>query len=287
MNNTLVNGMALLEVLAHSDRALGVSELAARVDLGKSNAHRLLQTLTELGYVRRDAATGTYAAAIRLWELGTAMIDHLDLRQLALPAMEALLARTRESVHLSVLDGDEVVYLHKLESPEPVRAYSKIGGRAPARCVATGKALLAALPEASLRALADGLHPHTPKSIVDPDAFVLEMIGIRNRGYAVNTGEWQDTVCGVAAPIHDPSGSVIAAIGVSGPAERMRTARFKGLGVEVVAAAAEVEQALSDGPSPSMPPVDPCAIGSTMTRFQPMPRLGLSPYQQKQERTPE
>ncbi|MCF3629946.1 IclR family transcriptional regulator [Thalassospiraceae bacterium LMO-SO8] len=281
MNNTLVNGMALLEVLAHSDRALGVSELAARVDLGKSNAHRLLQTLTELGYVRRDAATGTYAAAIRLWELGTAMLGHLDLRQLALPAMEALLARTRESVHLSVLDGDEVVYLHKLESPEPVRAYSAIGGRAPARCVATGKAMLAALNEAALGALAENLHAHTPKSITDATAFLQEMAGIRTRGYAVNAGEWQETVCGVAAPIHDPAGGVIAAIGVSGPAERLRPGRFKALGVEVTEAAGAVERALAGGAAP-LTPFNPCAVGAATS--SPLPASGRPPPQQQEEK---
>jgi len=285
VNNTLVNGMALLEVLARSDRALGVSELAARVNLGKSNAHRLLQTLTELGYVHRDAATGTYRAAIRLWELGTAMLAHIDLRPLALPAMEMLLARTRESVHLSMLDGDEVVYLHKLESPEPVRAYSAIGGRAPACCVATGKAMVAALDPAAQRTLAAGLRAFTPKSIVDAGAFLREMADIRARGYAVNAGEWQDTVCGVAAPIHDPAGGVIAAIGVSGPAERLRPARFKDLGADVTAAAAAVERALAGGVPPQIP-ADPCAIGASPPRQRPAP-ISPSPRLQDRPRTSE
>lgn len=274
MNNTLVNGLALLEVLARSDRALGVSELAARVDVGKSNAHRLLQSLTELGYVQRDAATGTYRAAIRLWELGAAMLAHLDLRRTALPAMEALLHRTRETVHLSVLDGDEVVYLHKLESPEPVRAYSTIGGRAPAGCVATGKAMLAFAGAARLEALSATLPRHTARTICDADAFLQEMAGIRARGYAVNTGEWRDSVCGAAAPIRDPSGTVIAAIGVSGPAERLRPARFKALGQDVIAAAAAVERALAGADAPAPPVVpDPCAIGSTLASptFRPAP----------------
>jgi DNA-binding IclR family transcriptional regulator len=285
VNNTLVNGMALLEVLAHSERALGVSELAARIDVGKSNAHRLLQTLTELGYVQRDAATGTYRAAIRLWELGTAMLSHMDIRQLAVPAMETLLAETRETVHLSVLDGEEVVYLHKLESLEPVRAYSKIGGRAPACCVATGKAMLAAMSADRLSVLAGGLKSHTPKSIVDGAAFLQEMAGIRSRGYAVNTGEWQETVCGVAAAIHDPSGRVIAAIGVSGPAERLRAARFKTLGPVVMAAARSVERALA-GDTPPLAPPDPCAIGSSGPTFRPAPRPNETLHAEKQ-RTPE
>ena len=81
MNNTLIKGLGLLEVLAHADRPLGVTELAHRIGIGKSNVHRLLQALVELGYVRRDGDAGSYAASIRLWELGSAVLANLDLKR--------------------------------------------------------------------------------------------------------------------------------------------------------------------------------------------------------------
>ena len=165
MNNTLVKGIGLLEVLARADRAMGVTELATSLGIGKSNAHRLLQALVELGYVRREGTEGTYAATIRLWELGSAVLGKLDLNRAAQPWMEWLLDRTRETVHLSVLDGDEVVYVHKLDSPEPIRAYTSIGGRAPAHCVATGKAMLAWAGEPALAALSTRLRAHSPRTI--------------------------------------------------------------------------------------------------------------------------
>ncbi|MGE4373018.1 MAG: IclR family transcriptional regulator [Xanthobacter sp.] len=245
MNNTLVKGMAVLEALAHSNRALGVSELAVQLEIGKSNAHRLLQALTELGYVQRNGDAGTYQASIRLWELGVAMFSNLDLPALATPAMERLLLRCQETVHLSMLDNDEVVYLHKIDSPQPVRAYSQTGGRAPAYCVATGKAMLSALSDARLNDLSLRLQPHSPKSIVAPEAFLREMARIRDQGFAENRGEYRETVCGVAAVIRDPSGKVMAAIGISGPSERVKPSRFKTLGREVMSAAAEVEQAIA------------------------------------------
>ena len=252
MNNTLVKGMALLEVLAHSSRPLGVSELAARVEIGKSNTHRLLQALTELGYVRRSAEPGTYEASIRLWELGTAMFSNIDLPALATPAMEGLLLRSRETVHLSMLDNDEVVYLHKIDSPQPVRAYSQTGGRAPAYCVATGKAMLADLSDARLEDMSKRLQRYSPKGITDPVEFMEEIQRIRVQGYAENRGEWRETVCGVAAPIRDPAGRVIAAIGVSGPSDRVRPSRLKAMSRDVIAAAAEVERALGgDIPAPA------------------------------------
>jgi IclR family KDG regulon transcriptional repressor len=245
MNNTLIKGLGLLEVLAHSGRPLGVTELASRVGIGKSNVHRLLQALVELGYVRRDADSGAYAASIRLWELGAAVLANLDLRRAAQSWMDWLLERTRETVHLSVLDGDEVVYVHKLDSPEPVRAYSQIGGRAPAHCVATGKAMLAWGGESALQALSRRLHGWSPRTITDPAEFLREMERVRQQGYAVNRGEWRESVGGVAAPVRDPGGRVVAAVGVSGPIDRLRPSGFKALSIDVIRAAAGVSAALA------------------------------------------
>ena len=244
MNNTLVKGLRLLAELARSRQPLGATELAHRLALGKSDTHRLAQTLVEQGYARQDAATGAYRASVRVWELGAAVLANLDLKQAAAGPMQALLAGTRETVHLSMLDGDDVVYLDKLDSPEPVRAYTQIGGRAPAHCVATGKALLAWQPPALLEALAARLAPHSPNTIVAPAAFLDEMTRIRAAGFATNRGEWRASVWGVAAPVHGPDGAVIAAVGVSGPAERLRGARLKALGADVVSAARAIEAAL-------------------------------------------
>jgi len=148
-------------------------------------------------------------------------------------------------VHLSVLDGDEVVYVHKIDSPEPVRAYSEIGGRAPAWCVATGKAILAWQPESHLHALAQRLQRYTPRTITDPAEFQREMERVRTNGYAVNRGEWRETVWGIAAPVRNGDGGVVAGIGISGPSTRMKPGLIKDLAAEVVRAAAAVGQRLA------------------------------------------
>ncbi len=244
MNNTLIKGLGLLETLSHADQPMGVTELANRLDIGKSTVHRLLQALVEQGYVRRNEASGSYAASIKLWELGSAVLSNLDLRHASQSWMAWLLERTRETVHLSVLDGDEVVYVHKLDSPEPVRAYSSIGGRAPAHCVATGKAMLAFEPMAHLTSLSRHLQACSPRTLTVPTEFLREMERIREQGYAVNRGEWRESVGGVAAPVRDPGGTVIAAIGVSGPIERLRPARLKILSADLIRAADGIAAAL-------------------------------------------
>lgn len=103
------------------------------------------------------------SASLKMWEIGY-LIQKLDVKNAAVAAMESLLAATRETVHLSVLQGLDVIYVHKLDSPEPVRAYSEVGGRAPAHCVATGKALLAWQSSQTIKQASANLTRYTPKS---------------------------------------------------------------------------------------------------------------------------
>jgi DNA-binding IclR family transcriptional regulator len=151
---------------------------------------------------------------------------------------------TGESVHLSVLDGTEVVYVHKVDSPNPVRAYTQIGGRAPAYCVATGKAQLAYSRPAVLNAIATALHPQTTRTVTDADKFFKEMKKVREQNFAINRGEWRDNVFGIASPVMDTRGSVIAAVGISGPATRFRKAVLSDWTQAVVAAATDISHAL-------------------------------------------
>lgn len=217
-----MKGLRVLETLARSPEARGVSELARELDLTRSNVHRTLQTLTAAGYVRQAGTAGTYECTLKLFELSSAVLDRVDVKHVAEPHMRALAERTQETVHLSQLAGAEVVYLHKIESPQPVRAYSSIGGRAPAHCVASGKALLSHVDDATLAAiLADDLPVWTERSVRDHDELATELAAVRRRGYAVNHGEWRVSVGGVAAVIVNASGTVEAAIGVSGPIERI------------------------------------------------------------------
>jgi DNA-binding IclR family transcriptional regulator len=245
MNNTLVKGLQLLEALAGREAPAGVSELAAELSMGRSNVHRTLQALVEMGYVVNEDGRGAYRAALKIWELGARVIARLDVRGAASPAMQWLLEESRETVHLSVLDGEQVVYIDKLDSPEPVRAYSEIGGRAPAYCVATGKALLAWREVNGVAMGRAKRVAHTSATITAPAELAAELSRIRTQGYAVNRGEWRESVWGVAAPILDATGRVVAAVGLSGPSTRIKPARIKPLSAKVMEAARRVSLALS------------------------------------------
>ncbi|RYF51135.1 MAG: IclR family transcriptional regulator [Comamonadaceae bacterium] len=244
MDKTLLKGLMVLEAVTDVDHpSRTIEDVAARVGLTRSNTHRTLQTLMHAGYITRDEDSG-YRGGIRLFELAARQLMHLDLRRVASPAMRKLAALTGETVHLSVLDGIEVVYVDKIDSPQPIRAYSMVGGRAPAYAVATGKALLAYQPEGYVETYADALIRHTGMTISSLPLLKEELRRAVRVGYATNRGEWRDGVGGVAVAIFNALDDVVGAIGISGPLDRLSTGRAKELAVAVKACASEISTAL-------------------------------------------
>ena len=245
MDKTLLKGLAVLEALAEMEDGLRtVDEVAARVGLTRSNAHRTLQTLVHAGYVERDPVNGGYRGTLKMFGLGVRQLSHVDVRKLAPSYMAALARESGETVHLSVLEGAEVIYVEKIESLQPVRAYSMVGGRAPAHAVATGKALLSVQPEAWLDALPKKLPKFTPATITDRSELRTELARTARLGYATNRGEWREGVGGLAAPVFDGFERAVAALGISGPLERLTHSRMKELAPSVVRAATDLSRAL-------------------------------------------
>jgi IclR family transcriptional regulator, KDG regulon repressor len=242
MDRTLLKGLALLELLAR-DGPRGITQLATEMKLEKSNVHRTLKTLVAAGFARQLQQSSMYDCTFKLFELGCSISRRLDVRSTAEPYMADLLHATAESVHLSVLDGGDVVYLHKLDSPHPIRAYTMTGGRAPAYCVATGKALLAHSGDVRQR-FPEGLAKHTDRTITGYAELERELSAIRTQGFAVNRGEWREGVNGVAAPILDATRAAVAAIGISGPASRFPERQIKALSKNVIEAARAISISL-------------------------------------------
>jgi IclR family transcriptional regulator, KDG regulon repressor len=271
MDGTLLKGLKVLETLALSDQLRGITELAHDLELTKSNIHRTLQTLIAAQYVHMPSP-GRYACTLKLFELASAVMGRVNVRSAGEPFMAGLLKDTGETVHLSILDKGEVIYLNKLDSAHPVRAYSAIGGRAPAYCVASGKALLAHGGESALAALGSfPLIAHTPRTITTLDGLRREMALIRRQGFAVNRGEWRDTVCGLAAIVLDAGGEPVASIGISGPADRMRPVHLKRYQSIVMDAAKGLSRALGHNPcsqiasrAPEVPPRNRTQAGATL-----------------------
>lgn len=250
MDSTLAKGLSVLDWLARQQRDCRVVEVAQAFGLARSNAHRTLQTLVECGWAVQDAATSTYRASLRLFELGSLVEGAIDFKALLHPQLAALARASGETIHLTVLEGAEIVYLDKFDSPLPVAAYSRIGGHTPAYCVASGKALLAALGHnaGTLRTLFGTLHPHTPNTITDFDALHADLVRTRSRGWGENREEWRLGVCGLAAPVFNARGEPIAAIGMSVPSIRFARAQARALAEQLTACARDASQILGYPP---------------------------------------
>lgn len=244
MDTTVAKALSLLEALAASDKPLGVTELATKFDLTKSNVHRLLQTLAARGYV--EAANHRYTVTTKLWELGTLVVSRLDVARVATPIMQNLVAQVDETAHLSVLDMQacEVVSIHNVESTQPVRAYSRIGQRTPAHCVATGKALLAAQPPDALASLPKELAKFTRHTLHRRTDLLAALEKIRHDGYSTNVGEWREQVGGMAVVIRDHTARPVAALGLTVPVERLQPKVVKRYVPLLIAAAGEVSRRL-------------------------------------------
>lgn len=236
------NAARLLRAFTPTDRDLGVSELATRLELPKSSVHRLLTALAAEGLVERTAPNGRYRLGLRLYELGAIVSSHLDLHEVVSPYLDDLRNRIGETVHVSILDAGEVVYVERRESSHTLRIFRRVGHRNHAHCTSSGKVLLAWLPADERRRIyaMHGLPPHTPHTITDPNLLEEELVRVRERGYAENINESELGASSVAAPIRDVSGSVIAAIAIAAPSARFSRDSMRRLASEVVTAAERI-----------------------------------------------
>ncbi|HXF82307.1 MAG TPA: IclR family transcriptional regulator [bacterium] len=242
---TLAKGLRLLDAFSSERPTMTLVALAEATALPRATAHRLLSALRTLGYVQYDPGTRTYRLGYKLLERGYLVSEQLELRPLARPHMERLRDLTRETVSLQVVDGDTGVYIEKLEPLEGFRLWTRVGMRRPLHAGCSMKVLLAHLPADRIeQILAQGLPRLTPLTIVDPEALRRDLAVIRDRGYSVTYGESHEGVHGVAAPIRDHTGRVVASLSVLGPAARIPASRVPELIPQVVRAAADISRDL-------------------------------------------
>jgi DNA-binding IclR family transcriptional regulator len=229
-------------MLFREKRPVRVSEAAATLGVARSTAHRLLSTLVQHGFARRDPATRSYLPGPMLAELGLATVG-LELLSATRADLERLSAETGETTHLVVLEGSSALFLDSVETSKALRIGSRVGAVMAAHCTSGGKAMLALLSDEELSALyppGQQLEQMTPNSIATCEALDNELDAIRKRGYAVNRDESEIGVSAVAASFRaGPSGRV-AAFSVSAPSTRFDDAR-------VVEIAEAVERAVGRG----------------------------------------
>ncbi|MCA9859088.1 MAG: IclR family transcriptional regulator [Thermomicrobiales bacterium] len=215
------NMLAVLSCFSVQHPSWTLTELSREVGLGKSTIFRILATLEANQFLTRDG-DGLYRPTMRMWEIGAAALVVNGLHEASRRFLPRLSERTGETAYCTILDGHDVVHVDVYVTRNPIRLHAEIGDRFPAHAVASGKVLLAALPEEAIDTyIRGGLPAYTDRTLTDPVAFRDEMRLVRRQGFAVNRGERQTYVVGAAAPVHDHTGSVVAAIAAAGPSIRI------------------------------------------------------------------
>ncbi len=220
-NRMLQRGLAILELLSEHPDGLPLHEIAGTLEIPKSSAHNLMQTLTRARYVRLTGAC--YQLTLKTFEVGAAVLHKTDVTQVLRQYMQQAFAECNETMHCGVMSGRDVLYIDKIESTRSIRMASHVGIRMPLHATAMGKAFLAAMPESEVRALlgAEPLPALTAHTVTDVEALLRQLAEIRQRGWAVENQENTDDVCCVAVAVTDRDGRPAYALSVSAPAFRM------------------------------------------------------------------
>jgi IclR family acetate operon transcriptional repressor len=212
----------LLTIADSPPPGLTLAACSAVLGYSKPTTQRLLRTLVARSFLAYDDELGVYTLGVANVRLGSEYLHRLDLRKVALPEMRALVSETGETAHLGIVTGADVVYIELVDSPHPVRIFSRVGASVPAYATAIGKAILAFMGPAAVEAhVPDVFDVRTGNTIRDRAQLEAELTLTRSRGYAVDDEENRPGIRGFAAPIFDHTDAVVAAVSIGGPADRV------------------------------------------------------------------
>ncbi len=245
LRTSIDKALILIETVA-SSKSASLTQLAETLDIPHSSVYRWLKTLCARGFLEKEADTKGYRVGPRLLELGSLYLAENPLVRASASAMEELGKLTNEAVHLAILDAGRAVYLDIRQPNREVGLVSRVGGGKPAHCCATGKVLLAfASPQTVEEAVeAIDLKAFTENTITTREALARELELIHQRGYALDLGEHSKDIRGVAAPVRNRLGEVVAALSVAGPTYRLSDKTLADLAERVIAAADRVSERL-------------------------------------------
>jgi len=245
MVNSVLKAVKILEIIGKS-RPLGISEISRELGIPKSSTHGLLQTLESEEFVEKNKDTNKYNLGTRLIELGYRAQNDLAICRIAKPYLNGINQETDETVHLTLLDDDEVLYVDCVESKRRMRTYSVIGIKAPLYCTAVGKAILAELPEKHIKQIiiSKGLAKLTDKTITTEAGLYQDLSDTRNRGYSIDNKEHEDQLICVGSAIRDVNGETFASLSVSGPSDRMTEERIIYIGSLIKKVTSEISRKL-------------------------------------------
>ncbi len=250
MINSVIKAVKVLNLFSPSNPRLTLAEISHRLGMPKSTAHNLLNTLLSQGFVEKVDGD-SYALGTAIVTLTQRVRVNIELRDPAAPLLRQLADTCRESVYLTVRDGDYVLYIYAIESPQRLLARTAVGDHAPLHCTSVGKAILSRLPAGEVDTIISrvGLPVFTEKTISSPDVLRKELAETRRRGYALDTGEHEINTYCIGAPVLDAKGQVIGACSISGADPKIVTHRVADLAPHVMYTAQEISRRMGYVPA--------------------------------------
>lgn len=211
----------ILSALAEQ-KEIGVSELSHRLMMSKATTYRFLQTMKTLGFVEQEGEADKYALTLKLFEVGSKALEHVDLVDLANKEMLNIIKSINETVHLGAIDEDSIIYLHKIDSSYNLRMHSRVGRRNPLYSTAIGKVLMSHMSEEEVRSLLAGVEfkKHTEHTHENIEPLLEELNLVREQYFGEDNEEQEPGLRCIAVPVYDRFGDAIAAISVSFPTIR-------------------------------------------------------------------
>ena len=229
---SLTRGLSLLEALARAEGGLTLTDVAQRVQLAPSTAHRLLSTLEKMGYVYQGGDLGRWYVGLQAFTVGTSFLANRDFVAQSHPYMRRLMEQSGETANLGILDGTDAVFIDQVQCREMMRTIVKLGSRVPLHASGVGKAIFAAMPDDEIEAIlkVKGLPRITANTITSPETMWAAIRVIRQRGWSFDDEEHALSTRCVAAPIYNEHAEVLGAISLAGPSSRLPDERIKHLG---------------------------------------------------------
>ncbi|WGX94832.1 IclR family transcriptional regulator [Nocardioides sp. L-11A] len=238
------NALRILMQLRNAPE-IRVTQVSDELGVARSTAHRLLSTLTYVGFLRHDPIRRAYVPGSVLVEIALASTGHRQLRQVAMPHIVRLSKEIEWTIHLSVLEGSDIRFIDGAESPRPVRVTARVGSRFPAHSTSSGKILLADLPSKHLRSLyPDHPAPVTEHTVDSLTALERELATVREQGYATNLGENEIGLHAVSVPIRTERSGLVAAMAAARPSVTAAPAEFPEIIARLRSTAAEIARQL-------------------------------------------
>lgn len=246
--NSIEKTLYLLEILKTQRDGIRISDLSEKLDMPIATVHRMLSALVKYKYVKQDADSKKYSLGFMFLDMSKYILDSMDLRKLSKPYLTDLAYSSKEACHLSVLDGYEIVFIDRVESTYMISSSHKIGMRCQAYMSASGKAILAAMPQNIMLGLVDKMDftQGNGKMIQSKEALLKELEIVREKNYAIDNEEVEIGGRCVGAAILDYNCFPVAGVSISGPSTRMDLDYLENcLAVMVVDTARKISDAVS------------------------------------------